>query len=89
MASSENLAQLRRISERMTSINEQVSQRLVGSSRAPDLMATAYAAIRGEISGAEGITALRSALMADGVSEAHLDSIEALYVRCLLDPTLT
>ncbi|MGA9597433.1 MAG: hypothetical protein WBV06_14835 [Acidimicrobiia bacterium] len=88
MGSSENLAQLRRISERMRSINDQVSQRLVSSSCAPDLMETAYAAIRGEVPGSDGMTALRDALSADGVAEMHLDAIEALYVRCLLDPTI-
>jgi hypothetical protein len=88
MASSDNIAQLRRISERMHSINESVSQRLVASSRAPDLMETAYAAIRGEVPGSEGMAALRAALIADGVAEDHLDTIDALYVSCLLDPTI-
>lgn len=88
MVSRENVAQLRNISVRMRTINEQMTQRIVASSRAPDLMETAYAAIRGEVSGAEGMSALRAALIADGVSEDHLDTIDALYVSCLLDPTL-
>lgn len=88
MVSSENLAQLRRIDDRMRSVNEQVSQRLVATSNEPDLMARAYAAIRGDVSGSDGMAALRSALLADGVAEEHLASIEALYVSCLLDPTI-
>lgn len=88
MVSSENVAQLRRIDQRMRSVNEQVSQRIVATSNEPDLMARAYAAIRGEASGSDGMAALRSALLADGVAEAHIDSIEALYVSCLLDPTI-
>lgn len=88
MVSRENVAQLRSISERMHSINDQMSQRIVASSRAPDLMETAYAAIRGEVPGEEGMSALRAALEADGVSEDHLDTIDALYVSCLLDPTI-
>ena len=88
MVSSENVAQLRRIDRRMRSVNEQVSQRIVATSNEPDLMARAYAAIRGEVSGSDGMAALRSALLADGVAEDHIDSIEALYVSCLLDPSI-
>lgn len=88
MVSSESLGQLRRISERMRSINDQVARRLVATSAAPDRMETAYAAIRGDVPGSDGLVALREALMADGVAETQLDNIEALYVRCLLDPTI-
>ena len=88
MVASEQVAQLRRISDRLRSINESASQRLVASSSAPDLMKKAYAAISGEVSGSEGMSALRAALRADGVAEEHLDAIDALYVRCLLDPSL-
>ncbi len=88
MVASEHIAELRRISDRMRSINEGVSQRIVAASKAPDMMETAYAAIKGEASGSEGMAALRSALLADGVAEEHVDAIDALYVRCLLDPSL-
>jgi hypothetical protein len=88
MVASEQVAQLRQISGRIRSVNEQVSQRLVATSSAPDLMAKAYAAINGEVSGSEGMSALRAALKADGVADEHLDAIDALYVRCLLDPSL-
>lgn len=88
MASSEHIAQLRHISQRMRSVNVQMSQRIAATSNEPGLMETVYAAIRGEVSGSEGMAALRAAMIADGVSEEHLDTIEALYVSCLLDPTL-
>ncbi len=88
MVASEHIAELRRISDRMRSINEGVSQRIVATSNAPDLMATAYAAINGDVSGSDGMAALRAALLADGVAEEHIDAIDALYVRCLLDPSL-
>jgi hypothetical protein len=88
MASSEHVEQLQRISMRLRSINDQVSQRLVATSKEPGLMETAYAAIRGEVSGSDGMSALRAALIADGIAEEHLDEIEALYVGCLLDPSL-
>jgi hypothetical protein len=88
MVSSEHIEQLRRISIRMRSINDQVSQRLVATSKEPGLMETAYAAIRGEAPGSEGMAALRAALIADGIAGEDLDRIEALYVGCLLDPSL-
>ncbi len=88
MVSRDHIVQLERVSERMRSINDQVSRRLVSTSREPGLMETAYAAIRGEASGSAGMAALRAALLADGVGEEHLDTIEALYVGCLLDPTV-
>ncbi len=88
MVSSEHIAQLERISDRMRSINDQVSQRLVATSNEPGLMETAYAAIRGEAPGSAGLNALRAALIADGIAEEHVDAIEALYVGCLLDPTI-
>lgn len=86
--SSDNLAQLRQISDRMTAINSEVSQRVIATSAEPNLMAQAYDAIRGEGSGANGMAALRLALLADGVAEEEIDAIGALYVRCLLDPSL-
>ncbi len=88
MVASEQIAELRRISDRMRSINDGVSQRIVASSRPPEMMATAYAAIKGHVSGSEGMAALRSALLAEGIAEEQIDAIDALYVRCLLDPSL-
>lgn len=88
MATSEPIAELRRVTERIRSINEQVSQRLVASSSEPGLMAQAYAAINGEASGADGMNALRAALRADGIADDQIEAIDALYVRCLLDPSL-
>jgi hypothetical protein len=88
MVAREHIAQLQRISERMRSINQRTSQRLTSSSNAPDQMATAYSAINGEVSGADGMAALRAALRADGVPDEQIDAIDALYVRCLLDPSL-
>ena len=88
MVGSDHIAELRRISDRMRSINERASERLVSTSAQPESMARAYAAINGELSGAEGMEALRSALLADGVPEEQIDVIDALYVRCLLDPSL-
>jgi hypothetical protein len=88
MVSREHVDKLRHISQQMRSINDQVSQRIAATSNEPGLMETAYAAIRGEVPGSEGMVALRAALIADGVAEDHLDTIEALYVSCLLDPTL-
>ena len=88
MVPNEYVPQLRRISDRMRSINEQTSQRIVASSAQPDLMARAYGAINGDVPGSEGMSALRAALRADGVAEDQIDAIDALYVRCLLDPSL-
>ena len=88
MVGSEHIAELRRVSDRMKAINQQVSARLVSTSAEPDLMAKAYAAISGQISGSDGMAALREALRADGVSDEHIDTIDALYVRCLLDPSI-
>jgi hypothetical protein len=86
--SDDHLAQLRGISQRLVAINKQTSDRIVATSSNPGAMALAYAALEGELSGADGMTALRDALRADGVGEAQIDAIDALYVRCLLDPSL-
>ena len=88
MEANDPIAQLWQISDRMRSINDRASRRLAASSREPDLMATAYAAIKGEVSGAAGMSALRAALRADGVTEDRIEAIDALYLRCLLDPSL-
>lgn len=89
MAFAEELAQLQGIARRLRLVNEQVSERLVTTSNEPDLMSRAYAAIGGEVSGAEGLVALRAALLADGVAPGDLNAIESLYVSCLLDPTVS
>lgn len=88
MVADEQIAQLRAASQRIRSVNDQVTQRIVASSREPELMERAYAAIRGESPGADGMRALREALRADGVPDDRIDAIDALYVRCLLDPSL-
>lgn len=88
MLGNEHLGQLRQIEQRLRAINQRASDRIVASSREPAAMATAYAALSGGASGADGMAALRTALRADGVTEDQIDAIDALYVRCLLDPSL-
>ena len=88
MLGNEHVSQLRGIAERLRDINQRASERIAATSREPDAIGTAYAALRGEASGADRMAALRTALLADEVAEEHIDAIDALYVRCLLDPSL-
>jgi hypothetical protein len=84
----EHLEQLRGVERQLRAVNQRTSARIVAASKEPEAMAMAYAALNGEVSGSDGMAALRSALRADGVPEEQIDAIDAMYVRCLLDPSL-
>lgn len=88
MSADDVLGSLRRVRDGLTAVARTTSQTVVVNSLEPELMELAFAGIDGRVSGDEGRQALRLALGAEGMDEGILDSIDALYVRCLLDPTL-
>ena len=84
----EVLTSLRRVNDGLAAVVEATTETVMRNSAEPGLMEVAFAAIAGSASGDDGRQALRSALAAEGMDPGVIDSIDALYVRCLLDPTL-
>ncbi|MFW2339921.1 MAG: hypothetical protein ACN4GK_07710 [Acidimicrobiia bacterium] len=82
------LTSLRRVNDGLAAVVQSTTQTVVQKSADPGSMEIAFAAIAGTASGDEGREALRMALIAEGMDQGVIDSIDALYVRCLLDPTL-
>lgn len=84
----EVLTSLRRVNDGLAAVVESTTQTVVQNSATPGLMEVAFAALGGMVSGDEGRQALRSALIAESMDQSVIDAIDALYMRCLLDPTL-
>ena len=79
---------LTRVRDRLMGVVEATTDTVIVNSADPRSMQTAFAALDGRVSGGEGRRALREALTADGISVEVVDRLDALYIRCLLDPTL-
>ena len=86
--SDELLTSLRRVNHGLTSVVRTTTRTVMDHSATPELMEIAYAAINGTVPGEKGRSALHLALSAEGMDSGVIDMIDALYVRCLLDPTL-
>lgn len=79
---------LRSIDRRLRQVTAAGIGRVIEASTDPTSMRTAYAALNDPGGSTDGRAALRTALLADGLGEEQISEIDALYVRCLVDPTL-
>jgi hypothetical protein len=84
MENEELAATLRRTNDRLKALVEQSMQRVLAGSTDRTSMEAAYSALRGEAGAAEGVAALRRALVADGLTPADVSNLEALYLNVLV-----
>lgn len=80
----ELLGTLRRTNERLEAMVQASIERILVGSEDRSAMETAYAALRGEATAAQGVEALRVALTADGIEIHLIDQVEALYLNALV-----
>jgi hypothetical protein len=80
----EMISTLRRTDERLRGLVQATMERVLVGSTDREAMELAYAGLRGEASAADGLHALRSALAAEGMDEATISHIEALYLNVLV-----
>ena len=81
-------ASLEDLNNRLDGIVSSTTNNVIGRSVDRPAMALAYASLSGKASGDIGRQAFHRALTAEGMTAEQINRLDALFVRCLLDPSL-